>query len=268
MCTHIFFYVGISKSQVESLFYQIIRANKTFEMSESRVEKLVELKGDLDSQKLSECILQLFLRDYIPDEETDTPGTLKQAIATAMILAKRYQTEGQHDYFVLQVRSVPVRDFAFLLRHYFVRLDELVEIHPGNEQRVALRGWHAATDLATDRLEANYELCYVCFNDAIRALWRSTRHFNFSFKNCDHNCNNSQQSVGIALCIFSVLSALSALLFEGVWVFFLLILIILALFFAFLHYAQTGPSIFLTRLPDDPQFFRCRHLSSSETKNK
>ena len=229
-------------------------------MSESRVEKLVELKGDLDSQKLSECVLQLFLRDYVPDEETDTPDTLKQAIATAMNLAKRYQTD-QHDYYVLQVRSVPVRDFAFLLRHYFVRIDEFVEIHPGNEQRVALRGWHAATDLATDRLEANYELCYDCFNDAIRVLWRSTRHFNFSFRNCDHNCNNSQQSVGIALCIFSALSALSALLFEGVWVFFLLIMITLAMFFAFLHYAQTGPSTFLTRLPDDPQFFRCRHLN-------
>lgn len=235
-------------------------ANKTFEMSESRVEKLVELKGDLDSRKLSECVLQLFLRDYVPNEETDTPDSLQKAVSTAINLAKRYQVEKQ-DYFVLQVRSVPVRDFAFLLRHYFVRLDELVEIHPGNEQRVALRGWHAATDLATDRLEANYELCADCFDEAIRVLWRSTRHFNFSFRNCDHNCNNSQQSVGIALCIFSALSALSALLFEGVWVFFLLIMTTLALFFAFLHYAQTGPSSFLTRLPDEPQFFRCQHLA-------
>ena len=235
-------------------------ANKTFGMSESRVEKLVELKGDLDSRKLSECVLQLFLRDYVPNEETDTPDSLQKAVSTAINLAKRYQVEKQ-DYFVLQVRSVPVRDLAFLLRHYFVRLDELVEIHPGNEQRVALRGWHAATDLATDRLEANYELCADCFDEAIRVLWRSTRHFNFSFRNCDHNCNNSQQSVGIALCIFSALSALSALLFEGVWVFFLLIMTTLALFFAFLHYAQTGPSSFLTRLPDEPQFFRCQHLA-------
>lgn len=241
-------------------FLMITCANKTFEMSESRVEKLVELKGDLDSRKLSECVLQLFLRDYVPNEETDTPDSLQKAVSTAINLAKRYQVEKQ-DYFVLQVRSVPVRDFAFLLRHYFVRLDELVEIHPGNEQRVALRGWHAATDLATDRLEANYELCADCFDEAIRVLWRSTRHFNFSFRNCDHNCNNSQQSVGIALCIFSALSALSALLFEGVWVFFLLIMTTLALFFAFLHYAQTGPSSFLTRLPDEPQFFRCQHLA-------
>lgn len=241
-------------------FLMITCANKTFEMSESRVEKLVELKGDLDSRKLSECVLQLFLRDYVPNEETDTPDSLQKAVSTAINLAKRYQVEKQ-DYFVLQVRSVPVRDFAFLLRHYFVRLDELVEIHPGNEQRVALRGWHAATDLATDRLEANYELCADCFDEAIRVLWRSTRHFNFSFRNCDHNCNNSQQSVGIALCIFSALSALSALMFEGVWVFFLLIMTTLALFFAFLHYAQTGPSSFLTRLPDEPQFFRCQHLA-------
>lgn len=275
-------------------------------------EKLVELTGELNATKLADCVLQLLLRDFTPNEDVDTPESIQKVLAWSFAISDRYlaideglskkvinytkpdmirsndqQVDEQrasypyfaneigksaklrntltkssypNEYYVMQIRSVPVRDFGYLLRHYFVRIDELVEIHPGNEQRVALRGWHSATDLATDRLECNYILCFDCFDKALQALWASTRKFNFSFHNCDHNCNESQQSIGIAVTIYTTVVAVGAILFEGVWVFFLLILCALFIFAILLRYVQTACSSLVASFTGNVQSYRCVHV--------
>ena len=343
----------VDDTQFPETFEPVVSPKKA-----EKMEKLVDLKGDLHAKTLAESVLQLCLRDFVPDDASDSPETIQRAVRAAVDLARRYHdferdsfvtdpsrdrvsnvqssqsspldmkvdagttasssfgiasttvsknvdgetdttnssdttsnsgdtdeaanetkkgdkgvTNGvtdevtsvvpQRDYYVLQIRSVPVRDFGYLLRHYFVRIDELIEIHPGNEQRVVLRGWHTATDLATDRLEANYELCFDCFNDAISVLWRSMRGFNFSFKNCDHNCNASQQSIGVAFCLFAGITSFGVAVFQGVWMFFLMILLSFAVFFVFLYYGQTAQSNFVRLLPAEPLAMRCSHLDAN-----
>ena len=326
---------SVDATQFPETFEPVVSPKKA-----EKVEKLVDLKGDLHAKTLAESVLQLCLRDFVPDDASDSPETIQRAVRAAVDLARRYHdferdsfvtdpsrdrvsnvqssqssslgmnvdagstaspsfgtasttgstgnsgntdeaanetnkgvTDGvtdevtsvvpHRDYYVLQIRSVPVRDFGYLLRHYFVRIDELIEIHPGNEQRVALRGWHTATDLATDRLEANYELCFDCFNDAISVLWRSMRGFNFSFKNCDHHCNASQQSMGVAFCLCAGITSFGVAVFQGVWMFFLMILLSFAVFFVFLYYGQTAQSNFVRLLPAEPLVMRCYHLNAN-----
>lgn len=139
----------------------------------------------------------------------------------------------------LQIRSVPVNDFGFFMRHYFVRVDELVEIHPGNEEKICLRGWMRNVDIGSDCLVATYRLCKSCADRAVRSLWSYSRKFSFAFRNCDHNCNDARQSLGIATTIFLILVALISLYVQQSVVPFSLITIGLSIGYASLSFSQS-----------------------------
>lgn len=140
---------------------------------------------------------------------------------------------------VLQIRSIPVRDFGFLLRHYFVRIDELVEIHPGNEEKICVRGWMRTVDIGSDCLHVRYILCSDCADRAVNFLWTYSRKFSFAFRNCDQNCNDSRQSVGIACTIFLVLVAVVSLFLQQSVIPFCLITLGLLFGFTMLSFSQS-----------------------------
>lgn len=176
-------------------------------------EKLVTVNGDLTLDELSRCVVFLVLGDYDWKSVVESEEKLMESLRQAYSFGKKIRgKDGAIHSF--QIRSVPVADFGYFFRHYFVRVDELVDVHPGTSQRICLRGWNVLTDVAVDRLETEYLLCNECLDRALTVLWRSSKGFSFSFKNCDHCCNRSEQSIVVASLIFGCALAVSRVLFD------------------------------------------------------
>lgn len=232
---------------------------------------LVKVRGSLDSNALAGHVFALLFRDYVSnslmvdDVEDERPQPVD---VLSRLVGEAKRVSDQRRPHVLQIRSVPVPDFAYLLRHYFVRVDEIVDVHPGNEQRICLRGWYRATDVGSDRLEAEYVLCTSCMDRALNKLWRTTKGFSFLFKNCDHSCNRSRQSMFVATMLYVVASASAALLIDRAVSFFLCILVVLIFAFALVYVSQTTTSVgLISLLGYNPttrigsmRFFRCVHM--------
>lgn len=168
---------------------------------------------------------------------------------------------------VVQIRSIPVADYYYLLRHYFVRIDELVDIHPGNEQRICLRGWYTNTDIGSDTLESEYRLCKRCLDECLPKLWDGARKFNFIFRNCDQCCNRSHQSIGIAVALFLTISTTVAFVTNGHYAPLILILLAQMIVFAILHFSHLYSSSLIQWLDYNPSVsnrnarsFVCRHV--------
>lgn len=186
---------------------------RSFQLTHSIMrKKLVTVNGDLTLDELSRCVILLILGDYDCGSFDWTDEKMIDALRQACSLGFGLKKDGAIHSF--QIRSVPVADFGYFFRHYFVRIDELVDVHPGTSQRICLRGWNVLTDVAVDRLETEYLLCNDCLNRALIVLWRSSKGFSFSFKNCDHCCNRSEQSIVVAALIFGYGIAVSRILFD------------------------------------------------------
>lgn len=249
-------------------------------LNDADEKHLVSVRGDLDSDGLSRYVFSMFLRDYAFNEafteKVDRPnattvdkdpfGLIAKLSAESARLSDRTRPH------VLQIRSVPVPDFGYLLRHYFVRIDEIVDVHPGNEQRICLRGWYRATDVGSDRLEKQYLLCSVCLDASLKKLWHTTKGFSFIFKNCDHSCNRSKQSMFVATMLFVTCSTTASLLLDGAVAFFVCILVVLAFMFAVVWVSQTTTSVALIALlghnpstvGGEIAFYRCSHVQSAD----
>lgn len=133
----------------------------------------------------------------------DTIASLRNDVSNLYREANKMRERKVH---IVQIRSIPVSDYWYMLRHYFVRIDELVDVHPGNEQRICLRGWYENTDIGSETLESSYKLCKNCLDESLPKLWDGARKFNFVFQNCDQCCNRSHQSIGIGVVTFLTLS--------------------------------------------------------------
>lgn len=235
---------------------------------------LVKVRGDLSLVELSRHVFSLLFRDYISSSMQDfNNGETQQTRlydVLSQLLYEANRVADENAIHILQIRSVPVPDFGYLLRHYFVRIDEIVDVHPGNEQRICLRGWYRATDVGSDRLETEYALCSSCLDQALKKLWRTTKGFSFLFKNCDHSCNRSKQSMFIATMLFVVSSASAALLVDGAVIFFICIILILSFAFVVIYVSQTVTSVslisFLGYNPSTTsgqiRLFRCKHTNT------
>lgn len=176
-------------------------------------EKLVTVNGDLTLDELSRCVFLLVLGDYDWNAVVESDEKMIDSLRRAYSFAEKIRG-GDGAVHSFQIRSVPVADFGYFFRHYFVRIDELVDVHPGTSQRICLRGWNVLTDVAVERLETEYLLCGKCLDRALTVLWRSSKGFSFSFKNCDHCCNRSEQSIVVAALIFGCALAVSRVLFD------------------------------------------------------
>lgn len=174
----------------------------------------------------------------------------------------------------VQVRSIPVSDYGYILRHYFVRIDELLDIHPGNEQRICLRGWYENTDIGSDTLESSYELCQNCLDESIPKLWNAVRKFNFVFQNCDQCCNRSHQSIGIGIVCFLTISASVQLLVNTNFTPLLLLAIAYVICFALMYFGHLHADAVAPFIGYNPavlnknaRSFVCKHLYKIRSKS-
>lgn len=250
-------------------------------------KRLVQVTGDLDVNELAVHAFTLLFREYTWNKLTKPQQKESDVVANdtvdereirsslyKLIDESRRLNSSDREH-VLQIRSVPVPDFAFMLRHYFVRVDEIIDIHPGNEQRVCLRGWYSSTDVGSDHLHGQYNLCVDCLDVALKDLWKTAKRFNFAFRNCDHSCNRSCQSIGIAMTIFILIESVCLLVIDGAIILTLLLLFALALSYTLIYVSQTITSIrFISMIGYNPcvksgsivRKYRCCHLNKLEDK--
>jgi len=172
-------------------------------MTENKAKKLYRIKGEtLTLGDLREALVTMFFRDAVNKPATALNDDVLMSMGREI---RHFVHRRLHD---LQVRSVPIASYANVLRHFYLRVNEIIDIHPGTEQRISLRGWHAETDLGSDRLERRCIACSRCTDACLAGCWRDCRAFNLITRNCDHAFNKATQSVavanGLALLAFSL----------------------------------------------------------------
>lgn len=172
----------------------------------------------------------------------------------------------------LQVRSVPINEYCNVLRHYFVRVDEMIDVHPGMTERLTLRGWYAETDVASDKLEKQMYLCSACLDVYLRAYWKKTKNFNIILSNCDHAYNQGRQSLFIAnLLFFNIIAIFSIFVLEGARLFGVLLFCSMFLFLVIQFVAASSDKrrgVFPCNVDEDVNFFErdsqpitCTHVN-------
>lgn len=147
---------------------------------------------------LGDALVTLLLRDAIA--QRFTPGDARLVLDEKVIESIGHEVNQfakcrVHD---LQVRSVPIAFYAGVLRHFYLRIDNIIELHPGTEQRLSLRGWHDETDQGSDRLERRYLACDFCTNAFLDGNWQDAKAFNLVIRNCDQSLNGARQSFAVA----------------------------------------------------------------------
>lgn len=105
----------------------------------------------------------------------------------------------------VQIRSVPVQMYGNALRHYYLRIENLLDVHPGTRHRLALAWWHNATMLETDSHERSLRLCGECCDRLLDYVWRGSESFNMLWGNCDQLLNHCRQSFVLGMLVFSML---------------------------------------------------------------
>lgn len=177
----------------------------------------------------------------------------------------------------LQVRSVPINEYCNVLRHYFVRVDEMIDVHPGMTERLTLRGWYAETDVASDKLEKQMYLCSACLDVYLRAYWKKTKNFNIILSNCDHAYNHGRQSLFIAnLLFFNIIAIFSIFVLEGARLFGVLLFCSMFLFLIIQFVAASSDKrrgVFPCNVDEDANFFErdsqpitCTHVNLHRVK--
>jgi hypothetical protein len=120
-----------------------------------------------------------------------------------------YKLEAEHDSLAepidLTVRSVPVRMYGNVLRHFYVRVEDVLDVHPGTKHRLALAWWHNTTVLDTDVQERELSLCGSCCDEFLEYVWTGSEQFNIIWNNCDQILNRCEQSFVLGLLVLQVL---------------------------------------------------------------
>lgn len=235
---------------------------------------LVNVRKTLNTDNLCEYAIVMMLSEYISgaDEKLiDNRETFRREIRRLYDEAKDLQDDRK--IHIVQIRSIPVADYYYLLRHYFVRIDELIDVHPGNEQRLCLRGWYTNTDVGSDTLESEYRLCKRCLDECLPKLWEGAKRFNFVFRNCDQCCNRSHQSIGIAVAFLLTISSTVSFATNGHFAPMALIFFSYAIIFVVLHYGHLYSSSLTPWLGYNPSVsnrnarsFVCQHVGKKVKK--
>lgn len=134
----------------------------------------------------------------------------------------------QNDTVELEIRSCPADLYRGCLRHYYVRIGNVVEIHPGTRERISLIGDNETTLHDGDVCEKQYFLCVDCANKVLSTLWLRCRRFNLLWHNCDQMLG---QSIQTRIIVTVLLVSLPYILLRdtiGLFVVFLTVICLLA----------------------------------------
>lgn len=119
-----------------------------------------------------------------------------------------YKLEPGHDTLAdpieVAVRSVPVHMYGNALRHYYLRVEDVLEVHPGTNHRLALAWWHNTTQQDADSLERRLFMCGHCFDAFVSNVWTSSERFNIVYNNCDQMLNRCEQSTGLGVFLIFI----------------------------------------------------------------
>lgn len=171
-----------------------------------------------------------------------------------------YKLEAEHDSrrdpICLTVRSVPVPVYGNILRHFYVRVEDVLDVHPGTRHRLALAWWHNSTALDTDVRERELRLCGDCCDEFLDHVWRGSERFNIIWNNCDQMLNRCEQSFVLGLLVLQILWYP---LFQDI-VGFLLSVLALLVFFLLRVYANVQSP----RERRCDRRYYCRHVQAAE----
>lgn len=104
----------------------------------------------------------------------------------------------------IEIRSSPINTYANALRHYYARIENLLDVHPGTNHRLALAWWHNSTVLPSDVLERELTMCGSCCDRFLADLWRSSERFHLAVQNCDIMLNRGRQTFAVTLMVVTV----------------------------------------------------------------
>lgn len=99
----------------------------------------------------------------------------------------------------IEIRSSPINTYGNALRHYYARVENLLDVHPGTNHRLALAWWHNSTVLPSDVLERELTVCGMCCDRLLAELWRSSERFHLMVQNCDIMLNRGRQTFAMTL---------------------------------------------------------------------
>jgi hypothetical protein len=162
-----------------------------------------------EGERLNRASCRKFcLRAFESDAPRELPETEKSAILSAAhnLCAK---LEPEHDTIAdplsVVIRSVPVKMYANVLRHYYVRVEDVLDVHPGTNHRLALAWWHNTTVQENDVHERSLRLCGQCCDHFLDHVWESSERFNIIWNNCDIMLNRCEQSFIIGILVLNAL---------------------------------------------------------------
>lgn len=164
----------------------------------------------------------------------------------------------RNDMIRVTIRSVPIAMYYNVLRHYYVRVENLIDIHPGTNYRLSLAWFHNTTVLPQDRQERTILMCGCCCDEFLDNLWNNSESFNIVWNNCDAMLNERAQS--LALTTFIVTSAWMLCCNEFIGL--LIICIAFSLFLLILYYLS-----FIRETHDYKTHleYRCEHHNKRNT---
>lgn len=122
---------------------------------------------------------------------------------------KRYEKllpehDAINDPITIEIRSVPVSMYGNVLKHYYARVENLLDVHPGTRHTLALSWWHNTTALDTDVHERLLMVCGDCCDEILDHLWRGNENFNIIWSNCDILLNRCEQTFLIIVFVLNL----------------------------------------------------------------
>jgi hypothetical protein len=137
------------------------------------------------------------------DDEKQKERAMEMVGALCAKLDGSYNTIA--DPITLVIRSVPVRMYANVLRHYYLRVEDVLDVHPGTNHRLALAWWHNSTVQENDVHERSLRLCGECCDQFLDQVWQKSERFNIIWNNCDIMLNRCEQSFIIGILLLNTL---------------------------------------------------------------
>lgn len=153
--------------------------------------------------------LNFCTRSFETDAGACTDEEEKKTVVNVARKSLCAKLEPEHDTLVnpisVVVRSVPVKMYGNILRHYYVRVEDVLDVHPGTNHRLALAWWHNTTVQENDVHERSLRLCGNCCDQFLDNVWEQSERFNIIWNNCDIMLNRCEQSFVLGLLIVNAL---------------------------------------------------------------
>lgn len=122
---------------------------------------------------------------------------------------KRYEKllpehDSKADPITIEIRSGPVSMYGNVLKHYYARVENLLDVHPGTRHTLALSWWHNTTALDTDVHERFLMVCGGCCDEILDHVWKGNENFNIIWSNCDILLNRCEQTFIVTVFVLNI----------------------------------------------------------------